>query len=746
MTSKGRGTSANLWRVSGVAARRFANLPYAHYVLPVPSRRLIVRVTLLSSLGWGGWRANAAGTAVCGLKGGIGRRRRLAVMAGWGALGLIGLAGWVVWVVIWTGIGLVWVPAVSFLCGVLLLARLAIRAVRVGRAKAGLPRMSDENGPIVEVHMVASEEPGAGRCLLEDVTAQADREGQTLVLDAANDRLAKYYTSLGFQPAGPPTPMPFGERVTRMVRRPPGRPAAQAFSEVPRHPLPVAWTPSDAPGAKVATRSSLRLALSRQGHMHRPRSRRHWPIAVLLCGAVNSGVLGTATQSEAGALKWSPVNIPTTFPNLLCPAPGFCVGVKERQKSYEVVGDALIGTYADGVWHQTDLPLKGLIPPAAASPEVQVTGLSCPAPGRCQMIGLYNVGHSTPESFISTLAGGKWTTQTVALDALSGANAPQTLPGAPGVRNVLFGGGPGLCTAAAVCAPAGVSCPTVSFCVAIGTYNAVGPGASGVLIETYQRGHWTASALPAKELDAAELAQLPITMDGVKCPKAGACVALGSIGGLGKPVHDIAIRLANGAWSFSEGPTVSSGAPYTPINGPGVMDCPAVGYCIFASGDRLMSFSDGNWTTYVAVEPMSPSADWQSLSCPVKGFCAAGSASPGTNYVGLLASGKLKVAPVPAGNFFGAVADVVCTARGTCIAVGVSGSTALVETLSGGAWTASAPPTTGLRPAPPTGRGAFVSLETISCPSPSTCLMVGDYGRVVGKSTLSYAFSEREEG
>ena len=177
MTSKGRGTSANLWRVSGVAARRFANLPYAHYVLPVPSRRLIVRVTLLSSLGWGGWRANAAGTAVCGLKGGIGRRRRLAVMAGWGALGLIGLAGWVVWVVIWTGIGLVWVPAVSFLCGVLLLARLAIRAVRVGRAKAGLPRMSDENGPIVEVHMVASEEPGrddvSWRTLRRKLTARA---------------------------------------------------------------------------------------------------------------------------------------------------------------------------------------------------------------------------------------------------------------------------------------------------------------------------------------------------------------------------------------------------------------------------------------------------------------------------------------------------------------------------------------------------------------------------------------------
>ena len=66
-------------------------------------------------------------------------------------------------------------------------------------------------------------------------------------------------------------------------------------------------------------------------------------LAVLLCGAVDSSVLGTAIQCEAGALKWSPVNIPTTFPNLLCPAPGFCVGVKERQKSYEVIGDALMG-------------------------------------------------------------------------------------------------------------------------------------------------------------------------------------------------------------------------------------------------------------------------------------------------------------------------------------------------------------------------------------------------------------------
>jgi len=210
-----------------------------------------------------------------------------------------------------------------------------------------------------------------------------------------------------------------------------------------------------------------------------------------------------------------------------------------------------------------------------------------------------------------------------------------------------------VCTAAADCEPQGVSCPTVNFCIAIGTYNPVGPGATGLLIETYEGGRWTASALPAKELDAAELARLPFTMNGVVCPKAGACVALGSFGGPGKPVYDIGITLGRSGWSFSEGPKVSSGAPYTVVNGPGVMKCPAVQHCTFASGNRLMTYSVGKWTTYAASQPMAATANWQSLSCPVEGFCAASSESPGPNYVGILSGGTLKVAPVPAGNFFG---------------------------------------------------------------------------------------------
>ena len=269
-----------------------------------------------------------------------------------------------------------------------------------------------------------------------------------------------------------------------------------------------------------------------------------------------------------------------------------------------------------------------------------------------------------------------------------------------------------------------------------------------MLIETYQRGHWTASALPAKELDAAELAQLPITMDGVKCPKTGACVALGSIGGLGKPVHDIAIRLANGVWSFSEGPTVSSGAPYTPINGPGVMDCPAVGYCIFASGDRLMSFSRRelddlcSGRTYVTIGRLAVAV----LSGEGV-LCAAGGTTQGTNYVGLLASGKLKVAPGPGRQllrggggcgmhgeghvhsgwcvwFYGPSRDVVRR--------GMDCERAPYDRLT-------------TRTADGPGRLCVAGDDLV--PKPQVpFLIVGDYGRVVGKSTLSYAFSEQEEG
>ena len=79
---------------------------------------------------------------------------------------------------------------------------LGIRGARVSKAKASLPRVDADCGRVVEIHVVASEEPGEGRRLLDGIVAEADRKGQRLVLDAANDRLVDYYGTFGFRAIG----------------------------------------------------------------------------------------------------------------------------------------------------------------------------------------------------------------------------------------------------------------------------------------------------------------------------------------------------------------------------------------------------------------------------------------------------------------------------------------------------------------------------------------------------------------
>ena len=109
-------------------------------------------------------------------------RRATAASPSCDCLGDYGIGGhccldWVGWV--WSSIGLIWVPAVSFLCAFAILVLLGIRGARVLKAKASLPRVDADCGRVVEIHVVASEEPGEGRRLLDGIVAEADSKGQT---------------------------------------------------------------------------------------------------------------------------------------------------------------------------------------------------------------------------------------------------------------------------------------------------------------------------------------------------------------------------------------------------------------------------------------------------------------------------------------------------------------------------------------------------------------------------------------
>jgi hypothetical protein len=47
-----------------------------------------------------------------------------------------------------------------------------------------------------------------------------------MTLDAANEKLVRYYTQLGYQALGAPVLMPYGQRVVPMIRHPRLQPAA----------------------------------------------------------------------------------------------------------------------------------------------------------------------------------------------------------------------------------------------------------------------------------------------------------------------------------------------------------------------------------------------------------------------------------------------------------------------------------------------------------------------------------------
>jgi hypothetical protein len=100
---------------------------------------------------------------------------------------------------------------------IVLLAPGAVRAGRALGAESRLRRLSPP-GPHVYLHSLASTSPGAGADLLRQLALEADNKRWSLLLDASNERLSKYYENFGFLSLGPAVQMPDGSSHRRMWR------------------------------------------------------------------------------------------------------------------------------------------------------------------------------------------------------------------------------------------------------------------------------------------------------------------------------------------------------------------------------------------------------------------------------------------------------------------------------------------------------------------------------------------------
>ncbi len=194
--------------LSGLAVRAFVDQPQSRMQWPL-ARRFCLRALVLISVLTSDVRVHPDGSAFCLLSRPSLRRDVLAATLLLG--GLATLVGLVVAAPI-----LFWVVVATLLVLVVPSLRLSIVANRAHTVLA----QSSPAKPYVGVHTVTSVRRGAGRELMVELGREADAKSWTLVLDAANERLADYYAGLGYSRRCPPVLMPWGERAVRMSRIP----------------------------------------------------------------------------------------------------------------------------------------------------------------------------------------------------------------------------------------------------------------------------------------------------------------------------------------------------------------------------------------------------------------------------------------------------------------------------------------------------------------------------------------------
>lgn len=291
-----------------------------------------------------------------------------------------------------------------------------------------------------------------------------------------------------------------------------------------------------------------------------------------------------------------------------------------------------------------------------------------------------------------------------------------------------------------------VACPAPGSCAAVGAYGL--GGAQRAMVVTLASGTWTAADLT---LPGDAHASVPTgELTDVSCPTATFCAAVGSYRIAGGPNYAAMATTWNGAiWSAAVPITLpgdlSSG------NEPLILDldcasaseCRAVGYYFTASGSRplLVSLVSSTWS---ATSPSMPvgasSAVLRRIECPAAGECMAvgfanesggGSAAYVEAIVGGVPSAVVPTLPGDAISGASGVSDfseVACTAVGACVAAGGyltgTGSKMMIGRLAASVWTVTGSALPGDAAA---GGAAFPYAGGLACPTTGQCAVAATY-------------------
>jgi hypothetical protein len=257
----------------------------------------------------------------------------------------------------------------------------------------------------------------------------------------------------------------------------------------------------------------------------------------------------------------------------------------------------------------------------------------------------------------------------------------------------------------------GVSCPSAGDCTAVGDYYRTDRGPERTLIERWDGTVWRVVPSPGDGRDG--------TLASVSCPTATSCTAVGSL-----------IIGWNGVTWKVERPS----SPFTSVSCVAPGSCMAVGDT--AGGKPESGYWNGtSWTLAPMPRPRHPAQNITvaAVSCSGPGFClAVGDYSYGVGAMLSPGARDRTLAELWNGSSWRVIGSVnvdrwnqfsvvSCTSPRACTAVGssASGQFTLAERWDGSAWKTQHVPDANLI--------GYTTLTAVSCRSDTSCLAVGTY-------------------
>lgn len=351
-------------------------------------------------------------------------------------------------------------------------------------------------------------------------------------------------------------------------------------------------------------------------------------------------------------------------------------------------------------WNGTTWTLQSTPTPVGAYVSV-LYGVSCPAATSCTAVGHYVSASGADLTLAEQWNGSTWTRQ-----------AAPTPAGTVGLSSV--------------------SCPASTACTAVGP----GPGIGAAQAEQWNGTTWTSDSTPTGAQQS---------LSGVSCSAAAMCTAVGHYFN-GTINVTLAERWDGTSWSAEPTPnptgSLDSAFLYS-VSCSTSASCMAVGEDNDPSDVTLAEVWDG--TTWSIVPTPNPAgetvrSDLLSVSCTAPDACTAVGFGQNTS-VGLAErwNGSVwTINPTPNPGGPAVLDSVSCTSATACTAVGYyrngTQNVALAEQWNGTSWS--------ITPTPTLVASTYSVLSGVSCPTPTSCIAVGDYVNASGTDvTLAESYS-----